>query len=127
VHIKENAKNFHRFEAVWTPTVLVMDPDGNERWRLEGYLPTGEFRVNLEMGLARVAYMKKDLADAERRYGEIVERYPDSKFAPEAVYWEGVSRYSRSHDHNTLSDVARTFTEKYKDSIWAKKSRPWLH
>jgi hypothetical protein len=127
VHIKENAKNFHRFGAVWTPTVLIMDPDGNERWRLEGYLSKNEFRVNLEMGLARVAYIKKDLADAERRYGDIVERYPDSKFAPEAVYWKGVSRYSQSHDHNALGDVAATFTEKYKDSIWAEKSLPWLH
>lgn len=126
VHIKENPKNFRRFEAVWTPTVLVMDPDGKERWRLEGYLSKDEFRVNIEMGLARVAVMKKDFAEAERRYAEIVDRYPDSKFAPEAVYWSGVSRYNLTHDHNVLGDVAKTFTEKYQDSIWAEKSIPWL-
>jgi phage terminase large subunit-like protein len=127
VHIKENAKNFHRFDASWTPTVLIMDPDGKERTRLEGYLPREEFRAFIEMGIARVAFMRKDFADAERRYKEIVENYPDSKSAPEAVYWHGVSRYNATHDHTALSDVAKTFTEKYKDSIWALKSLPWLH
>ncbi len=111
---------------MWTPTVLVTDADGKERWRLEGYLSKAEFRVNLEMGLARSAYMKKDFTDAERRYGAIVANYPESKFAPEAVYFQGVSRYGLTHDHNTLGETANTFTEKYQDSIWAEKSIPWL-
>jgi hypothetical protein len=102
-----------------------MDPDGKERWRLEGYLTKDEFKVNLEMGLARVAFTRKDFADAERRYAAIVANNPDSKFAPEAVYNEGVSRYSITHDHLTLADVATTFTHKYQDSIWAEKSIPW--
>lgn len=104
-----------------------MDPDGEERWRLEGYLPREEFRANLEMGLARVALMRKDWPDAERRYAGIVERFPNSKFAPEAVYWNGVCRYKATHDHLTLGEFAKTFTEKYQDSIWALKSEPWLH
>jgi TolA-binding protein len=104
-----------------------MDPDGKERCRLEGYLPKEEFRANLEMGLARVAFMRKDLPDAERRYAEIVERYPDSKFAPEAVYWQGVCHYKATNDHTVLAKVASTFTEKYQDSVWALKSLPWLH
>lgn len=125
VHIKENPKNFHRFEAVWTPTVLIMDPDGNERTRLEGYLSKEEFRAHLEMGLARLAFMRKDWADAERRYADVVKRYPGSKFAPEAIYYRGVSRYSASHDGAELADVAKTFTEKYQDSLWALRSVPW--
>jgi hypothetical protein len=44
-----------------------MDAEGGERWRLEGYLPKEEFQANLEMGLARVAFTRKDWADAERR------------------------------------------------------------
>jgi TolA-binding protein len=104
-----------------------MDPDGKERWRLEGYLSKEEFRANLEMGLARVAFMKKNFGDAESRYKNVVQQYPDSHFAPEATFWEGVSRYSSTHDHNALSDTAKVFTEKYQDSVWALKSLPWLH
>jgi hypothetical protein len=127
VHIKENAKNFHRFDAAWTPTVLVSNPDGKERYRLEGYLSKEEFEAFLEMGLGRVAFMKKDYANAEKHYSNVLDQHPDSHFAPEAVYWRGVSRYSSSHDHTALEDVAKTFTEKYRDSEWALKSVPWLH
>ena len=105
---------------------MVMDPDGKERSRLEGYLPRDEFRAFLEMGLARVSYMTKELADAERRYAEVLERYPNSQFAPEALYYLGVSRYSISHDSAILAQTAQAFTQKYKDSIWALKSLPWL-
>ena len=127
VHIKENAKNFHRFDAAWTPTVIVSNADGKERYRLEGYLSKDEFEMFLEMGLGRVAFMKKDFATAEQHYSNVLDRYPDSHFAPEAVYWRGVSRYSSTHDHTALEDVAKTFTEKYQDSEWALKSVPWLH
>ena len=107
--------------------MLILEPEGKERWRLEGYLPKEEFRANLGMGLARVAVMRKDWTDAEGRYTAVIKRFPDSKFTPEAVYWQGVSRYSATSDHNALGDVAGTFTEKYQDSISALKSIPWRH
>ena len=53
-HIKEHPVWFKRFGALWTPTVLVMDPDGVERYRIEGYLPKDWFRARLEMATARI-------------------------------------------------------------------------
>ena len=106
--------------------MLILDPDGKERWRLEGYLPKDEFSVNLQMGLARVAAMRKDWAEAEKRYASVVENHPDSHYVPEAVYWRGVSRYQGSHDHTALGEVAQTFTREYQDSLQALKSQPWL-
>ena len=126
-HIKEHPKYFHRFDAVWTPTVLILDSDGTERLRIEGYLPRDEFRAQLEMGLARVAFMRKQWAEAERRYAEVVERYPDAKVAPEAVYWRGVSRYKQTNDHTVLGDVPDQLKEKYPDSVWALKASVWSH
>lgn len=102
---------------VWTPTVLILDPDGKERLRIEGYLPKAEFRAQLEMGLARVAFLRKQWADAERRYAQVVERYPDSKVAPEAVYWRGVSSYKTTNDHTVLGEVAEQLKERYPDSV----------
>jgi hypothetical protein len=124
-HIKEHPRYFHRFGAVWTPTVLVMDSDGVERLRIEGYLPKGEFRAHLEMGLARVAFMRKKWADAERRYTELVERYPDSTVAAEAVYWKGICRYKQTNDHTVLSVVPEQLKEKYADTVWAIKASVW--
>ena len=66
-HIKEHPTYFKRFEAVWTPTILVMDSEGVERYRIEGYLPTDWFGARLELGLARVSFMHKKFADAQKK------------------------------------------------------------
>ena len=126
-HIKKHPAYFHRFAAVWTPTVLIMDSNGTERLRIEGYLSKDEFRAHLEMGLARVAFMRKQWEEAERRYAEVAERYPDSNVAPEAVYWKGVSQYKRTNDHNALGEVPKVLNEKYSDSVWAMKASVWSH
>ncbi|HEY6659917.1 MAG TPA: tetratricopeptide repeat protein [Pyrinomonadaceae bacterium] len=126
-HIKERPAYFHRFDALWTPTVLILDSNGVERHRLEGYLPQDEFRAELEMGLARVAFMSKDWADAERRYSEVLDRYPNSKMAPEALYWKGVSHYKATNDHTVLGELPGQFQQKYPDSVWAMKTAAWAH
>ena len=126
-HIKEHPVYFHRFDALWTPTVLVLDANGVERYRNEGYLPKDEFRAQLELSLARVAFMNKDWASAERRYAEVLDRYPNTEAAPEALYWKGVSHYKATNDHVVLGELPKLFREKYPDSIWALKTIAWEH
>ena len=126
-HIKERPAYFHRFDALWTPSVLILDPNGEERYRIEGYLPVDEFRAQLEMGLARVAFMSKDFADAERRYAAILDRYANTKAAPEALYWKGVSHYKATNDHTVLGELPGMFRQQYPDSIWALKTAAWEH
>ena len=126
-HIKEHPAYFHRFDALWTPSVIILDPNGKERFRIEGYLPTNEFRAQLELALARVSFMSKNWKDAERRYTEVLERYPESKAAPEALYWKGVSRYKATNDHTVLGELPGQFQQKYPDSEWALKTAAWVH
>jgi TolA-binding protein len=103
----------------------VLDENGKERHRIEGYLPKEEFAAQLLLGLARVSLMQKKWADAEKLYAEIVEKYPNSDAAPEAVYWKAVSHYKATNDHTVLGDVPKTLQQKYPDSVWAKKAIPW--
>jgi hypothetical protein len=124
-HIKEHPVYFHRFDANWTPAVIILDWNATERFRLEGYLPKEEFRAQLELGLASVAFMNKNWQDAERRYTAVLDRYPDSKAAPEALYWKGVSHYKATNDHTVLGELPQMFKEKYPDSIWALKTLAW--
>ena len=126
-HIKEHPAYFHRFDALWTPSILILDSDGVERYRIEGYLPMDEFRAQLELALARVAFMSKKWADAEKRYAAVLEKYPESKSAPEALYWKGVSHYKATNDHTILGELPGQFQEKYPDSIWASKTIAWGH
>lgn len=107
--------------------MLIMDANGKERWRIEGYLPKNEFRSQLELGLARISFMEKHWVDAEQRYAQVIERFAETAAAPEAVYWRGVSRYKRTNDHTVLGEVAEQLGEKYPDSVWAKKAAVWSH
>jgi TolA-binding protein len=64
----------------------VLDENGKERHRIEGYLPKDEFAAQLLLGLGRVAFMQKKWTDAEKLYDEILQKYPNSEAAPESVY-----------------------------------------
>jgi hypothetical protein len=125
-HIKEHPVWFHRFDASWTPTVLILDSKGTERHRIEGYLPKDEFTAQLEMGLARVAFKEKRWKDAEQIYGDVAGRYPGTSSAPEARYWRAVSHYKGTNDHTVLGAVARELAETAPESVWTKKASPWL-
>ena len=71
--------------------------------------------------------MSKDFKEAERRYAEVLERYPNSRSAPEALYWKGVSRYKATNDHTVLGEMPGMFREKYPESTWALKTAAWEH
>jgi TolA-binding protein len=104
-----------------------MDLNGKERWRIEGYLPKNEFRPQLEMGLARISFMDKQWSDAEEKYAQIIERYPETVAAPEAVYWKGISQYKIKNDHTVLGGVAQELGARYPESVWAQKAIVWAH
>jgi len=123
VNIHEQAGLFGRFHVGWTPTVLVLSPRSVEVWRLEGYLPRGEFGVWLRMGLGRIEFVAKRFVEAQRWYGEVAES--SSHFSAEAVYWRAVCKYSATHDPTPLGLVVHELQERFPDSIWALKAQAW--
>ncbi len=129
VHVRDQAEDFKRlgarFGAHWTPTVLTLDHAGEERSRIEGFLPADEFLAHLKLGLARTAFERGEFAEAERRYREVVEQHLDTEAAPEAMYWEGVARYKATADPIALSATAARFEKQFKDSPWARKASVW--
>jgi TolA-binding protein len=125
VHITQNPAGFARFGSVWTPTAIILDENGKERFRIEGYLPKDDFSAQLLMGLARVAVMSKKWADAEKLYQQILDKYPNSTSAPAAIYWLGVSKYQRTHNAQELGNVVTELRQKYPESPWNRTVIPW--
>ena len=129
VHVKDDAEAFKRYgeqyNAHWTPTVLELDPNGAEFYRLEGFLPNDDFLAQLELGRAHMDFKQGEWAAAEKRFREIADKLPNSDAAPEAMYWAGVSRYKATNDAGALKETAMAFTKRYKDSSWAKKASIW--
>ena len=114
-----------RLNVQWTPTVLILDEDGIERHRVEGFLPVDDFLAHLKLGLARIAFQRGAFDEAERRFLQVVNEHPQSEPAPEALYWIGVSRYKGKGDASALAETARAFSTRYTDSAWAKKASVW--
>ncbi len=129
VHVRDQAADFQRlgerFDAQWTPTTVIVDSQGKERHRIEGFLPADDFLAQLELGLGKLSFARRDFTDAERRYEHVVEAYPATEAAPEAQYWAGVSRYKGKGDAAALKETARAFDQRYQDTPWAKKASVW--
>lgn len=129
VHVRDQRDEYkrlsERYNAQWTPTILILDSDGQERHRIEGFVPVDDFLSQVALGVAKSAFQRKDYADAERRYREIVDRFSSTDAAPEALYWAGVSKYKASGDASALGATSAAFRERYQDTTWAKKASVW--
>jgi tetratricopeptide (TPR) repeat protein len=129
LHVKDDAEAFKRFGdrygVHWTPTILVLDPNGDERHRIEGFLPVDEFPAQLLVGRGYVAFHAGRFEEAERYFAEAVQEFPDSDGAAEAQYWAGVARYKASGDPRHLAATAEAFGQHYRDTVWAKKASVW--
>ena len=129
VHVKDNAAAFkqlgERFGAQWTPTILIVDPNGQERHRIEGFLPVDDFLPQLQLGAAHLAFSSGDYATSARLFDQILKEHPSNDAAAEAQYWAGVSRYKGTNDPSALKETARAFSERFQDTPWAKKASVW--
>jgi TolA-binding protein len=129
VHVQKQADEYRRlakrYGAEWTPTILMLDPEGEERHRMEGYLPTDEFVPQLEFGAARIAFSTEKFDKAEERFRHIVDAHHDADVAPEALYWAGVAKYKASNDAAALKETADALKKTYPASPWAKKASVW--
>jgi outer membrane protein assembly factor BamD (BamD/ComL family) len=127
--VKDQPEDFRRFgqrySAQWTPTLLIIDPEGKERHRVEGFLPAEDLLSQLMLGLGHSEFAREHWPAAERHFREVVDRFPNSEAAAEAMYWAGVSRYKATNDAAALHQTANQFARKYQDTSWAKKASVW--
>ena len=115
-----------RFKVEWTPTLIVAEADGTERYRFSGYLPVDDFLAQLELGLAKAAFSCGQFQEAQRGFEALATKHPKSEAAAEAVYWSGVSAYKATGKPDPLKQAGTTLRDKYPQSDWAKKGSVWL-
>ena len=129
VHVRENAEAWRelsaRYDVQWTPTILLVDADGIERHRIEGFLPVDDFMSQLALGEAHAAFKRKDYTTAEPLFRGVADRFGQSDAASEALYWAGVSKYRAVNDPRALADAAALLRERYPSSTWTTKASVW--
>jgi TolA-binding protein len=77
------------------------------------------------LGRAQMAFAAERWGEAEKIFRKIVEQFPNSDAAPEALYWAGVAPYKASHDPASLKQTANAFRKQYQGTSWAKKASIW--
>jgi thioredoxin-related protein len=113
----------NRFGVIWTPTIILLDVNGNEHHRFTGYLPPEDFIAQLILGKGKMEFNRDNFEKTMQCFQEILVRFPKADAAPEAQYFLGVAKYKASHDPKELKNGWEALQRDYPNSEWAKKAQ----
>jgi hypothetical protein len=114
-----------RFGVRWTPTLLILDADGNEQYRTLGFYPPEDLIPSLLLGMGKAKFNQPDRPAACDCFNRIIADYAGNSLAPEAVYLRGVANYIESHDVNNLLGIYDTLAADYPQSTWLTRADPY--
>jgi len=120
-----NAALMNQFKVNWTPTIIVLDADGNEVHRVVGFLPPEEFIPTFMVAKGKWHFNTEVHPEAQGIFDGALRDYPDSAAAAEAVFFMGVSRYKQTHDPKPLREAYETLTARFPGSEWTKRAAPY--
>jgi tetratricopeptide (TPR) repeat protein len=114
-----------RFNVKWTPTLIVLDSDGGEHHRSTGFLSPEELLPMILLGIGKAHFEREEFAEAIATFDRVLEDYPGSDSAPEAIYYRAVGRFKATHDAQTLKEGYERLHAEYPSSQWTKRSAPY--
>jgi TolA-binding protein len=110
-----------RFNVNWTPTLVIADVQQTVHHSIIGFMPPEELLSQLEFAQAKTSFNKGDYQTSLSGFGRVVEKYPRSLIAPEALYWTAVSEYKGTGSRDALMNGWKRLQKEYPDSEWARK------
>jgi len=123
IDFNKNKTLVKRYAAKWTPTILILDSDGEEHHRFVGFLPPEDFIAQIILGKGKAAFDQDDFERAMQCFQEVLVRFPKADAAPEAQYYLGVTKYKASHDAKELKFGFEALQRDYPSSEWTKKAQ----
>jgi hypothetical protein len=95
VHVRDNADAFkqlgQRFNALWTPTILVVDSMARSGIASKDSCRWTTFWLSSRSASA-LRVRTRPFSEAEPLFRRVSEQHPNTEAAAEALYWAGVSR-----------------------------------
>ena len=79
----------NEFNVNWTPTMIVLDADGNEVHREVGFLAPEEFISTFMVGKGKYYFNAEAHPEAQGMFDEALREYPNSDAAAEAIFFLG--------------------------------------
>jgi len=123
VDFNKNKALVKRYGIKWTPTIVILDSDGDEHHRFIGFLSPEDFIGQIILGRGKAEFNLDNFEQAIQCLQEILVRYPKTDAAPEAQYLLGVTKYKASHDPKELKLGLETLQRDYPNSEWTKKAQ----
>jgi len=113
------------FKVTWTPTLLILDQEGNEHHRTVGFMNADELIPSLLLGIGNLHFNGNDFKKALSSYEQIISDFSESDSAPEAIFQQGVSLYKSTNDPKPLKKAYKHLQDKYPESQWTKRAYPY--
>jgi hypothetical protein len=88
--VTKEPKRADQFQVIWTPNLNIVDTRERVSFHLEGWLSPSEFAAMLLLGLGHHGLKTKRYDEAIAHFKSVYDRYPQSEFAPEALYYLAV-------------------------------------
>jgi thioredoxin-related protein len=116
-----NRELVQRYHVPWTPDIRILDDDGDDLSRINGFLPPHEFLPQLLASVAEASLRSNDMDGAAEHYAQVLEQAPHSAVAAEARYYLAVARYKGTGDRSHLQDNWLQLQADHPDSVWRMK------
>jgi hypothetical protein len=113
------------FNIKWTPTLITLDVNGKEHHRTVGFLPPEELIASLVLGMAKTEFDNEQFEGALKHLDMLLQQYPKSDAAPEAIFLRGVCGYKSTHIPKPLKDAYEKLAAAYPASEWTKRAYPY--
>jgi tetratricopeptide (TPR) repeat protein len=113
------------FNVTWTPSLLILDQEGNEHHRTVGFMAPEELIPSLLLGIGNAHFNNNEFAEALTCYNKILTDFSKSDSAPEAIFQRGVSLYKSTSDPKPLKEAYENLQSKYPGSQWTKRAYPY--
>jgi len=122
LNVDEAREMVEKFGVIWTPNINLLDSEGNLFYHVEGWLPPSEYAAMLMVGHGHHFLQQKSYAKAEEVFRTVWDKYPQSHFTPEALYYLGVSKYLESHKAKDLVEGWQVLQRYHSQSSWGIRS-----
>ena len=110
------------FKVEKTPCLIILDQDGNEHHRANGFLAPEELIAVIRLGMAKTLYNHQTYDLAIQVLDELLEDHPTSDSYAEAIYVRGLCRYKRTHDSGHLKETYQQLALAFPKSEWTMRA-----
>jgi hypothetical protein len=114
-----------RFRITWTPTLILIDAQGNEVYRNEGALGPAGLIPALMLGIGKEKSHSGHYDEAVTYFDQLVAKYPKSEEAPEAIYYRGIARFKSTKDIKAMKEAYTQLYAAFPANPWTRKAQPY--